>query len=94
MIPKPSACPKCDGEVDKTLAAPWGNLKEPYRFPVAPYICSLCGSLLVIELSTGKLHIPPLKGIQAMQANPELWQTITEAQSAIVKLPDRRPVLR
>jgi hypothetical protein len=88
------ACPKCDGEIDETVETSWGEPQKPYPFPIAPYICTLCGSLLLIEIETGELHIPTKECIAPLKANAVLWKAITEAQSLVAKLPDRRPVLR
>jgi len=86
-------CPKCDGEPDALAAVPWG--KVPNTVPqFAPYICGLCGSLLLTNLLTDELFVIPEYGIEMLKRNEALWTEISRLQEEIRRLPKRRPVLR
>lgn len=90
----PQICPKCDGEADTLLAETWGKPPRVYSLPFAPYICTLCGSLLLIELATSRLFELPDGALEQLERNAVLWESITSWQAKVIALPDRRPVLR
>jgi hypothetical protein len=87
-------CPKCDGEIDALAFQEWGHGRHPVDCPVAPFICSWCASLLLIDFARCRLYLVPQEGLDAMRQNPVLWSQIIDSQRRILAAPNRRPVLR
>lgn len=88
-------CPKCDGEIDALIASPWGTgSMPPDGLTIAPFICSACASLLLLDFEPGRLFLVPPEGLEVIKRNQVLWKTITDSQRRILALPNRRPVLR
>ena len=94
-------CPKCDSDIDALIATPWGTgPKNSSLPPSAPYICSWCGSLLMIVFSSASNpelvdafgEHPELLDI--IKTNRALSDEIDRTRKVILSLPNRKPVLR
>jgi hypothetical protein len=92
-------CPKCDGQLDAMAALPWGDGNQ--ALPLAPFLCSLCASLLIVDLERNRLIDPEeillatgRDPVSYMKQNKLLWEKIEEARRDILALPNRRKVLR
>jgi hypothetical protein len=91
-------CPKCDGDLDALAVMPWGRVKDsenvPAGWPIAPFICSWCASLLLIDCARIELYDVPAAGLAALRQNPVLSKMIDDARRLILAEPGRRPILR
>jgi hypothetical protein len=92
-------CPKCDGKIDHLIVSHWGDPSE--RNPLAPYVCGMCASVLLLDVEKGYLYTPEvirkaldLDVLAIMQSNAALWAEITENVAMVRKMPNLRRVLR
>ena len=92
-------CPHCDSELDGMITTKWGDGIQ--RGNVAPFICSWCASLMLIDKDTGTLitqeefkTITDLDFTELFRLNKTLWSRIEENRKLILSAPNRRPVLR
>jgi hypothetical protein len=95
----PIICPKCDGKIDAFADIKWGDGVQ--RLPVAPFICTWCASILVFDLKRNLLYTPELirektgiDPVAEMKKNPPLWDAIEKQRAIILRVPNRRQVLR
>ena len=75
-------CPSCQARIVSTLATPWGDGEQ--KLPVAPWICSACACLGLIEIETGVITLTLDAWWEPVKAkNPVLWGEITQAIARI-----------
>jgi hypothetical protein len=78
-----AACPSCQAKLVAHVALPWGDGAQ--RLPAAPWICSHCAALGIIELETGMITLVPDDAWKPVQErNPVLWQDIVQARALIL----------
>lgn len=100
QLTEPLVCPRCDGESDALVFGRWGERtpEEPAAFPALPYICGLCGSLLIAltipDAELPVLTVPSVEELVVIRANAALWAAIREGRAQVLARPGRRPVLR
>lgn len=99
MMKLPGLCPKCDGHLDAMAAKSWGDGMQ--KLPFAPFLCSWCGSLFVLDIQRREImdreeckRLSGVDPISAMEKNPALWDAIAKAREAMLSLPNRRRVIR
>lgn len=92
-------CPHCDGDLDAYVPMPWGDGQPAGN--IVPFICSWCASLMFLQQSDVTLFTIPeieeVTGINVAEVigrNPLLSEKIDKSRLAILKLRNRRPVLR
>ena len=91
---KPLICPRCDGEVDALIKTTWGSGPKDPDEARAPYVCSLCGSVCIIDLSDMTLTPITEEMLKILKTNASLWEAIETARAFLATVPNRRKILR